>query len=227
MSLVTDTANFCPTTCAMRFKCAYINVRGQDADYAGAPGTPLSLAVFQRNQTMLRWLLSRGASVGTAASSRSAVRPAAPLVLAAELGEAGMVLQMLSNHNTGGRQWLRKNPEGRVAAILGLIASRTTTDIKISKKIMDTIEIHHRGEVEAAGYKKHVYYKGADWAGQSEATDAEEELREMGRVKGTSCVSQPCKNGGTCSDLLENEEDDLYNLDGAYGCFAVRMVIFD
>eukprot|EP01043_Picozoa_sp_COSAG02_P025106 COSAG02_NODE_1400_length_12844_cov_5.256493_2_plen_176_part_00 len=175
---------------------------------------------------MLRWLLSRGASVGTATSDRSVVRPTAPLVLAAELGEAGMVIQMLSNHNTGGRQWLRKNPEGRVAAILGLIASRTATDIKISKKIMEAIEIHHRGEAEAAGYKKHVYYKGADWAGQSEATEAVEELREMGRLKGTSCVSQPCKNGGICTDLLENEEDDLYNLDGADVCFAVRMVIF-
>lgn len=172
---------------------------------------------------MLRWLLSRGASVGRAASGRSGVRPTAPLVLAAELGEAGMVLQMLSNHNTGGRQWLRENPEGRVAAILELIASRNTTDIETSKQIMETIEIHHRGQTEAAGYKKHVYYKGADWAGQSEATEAVEELREMGRLKGTYCGSQPCKNGGVCTDLLENEEDDLYNLDGAFDCCAVCM----
>ena len=150
------------------------------------------------------------------ASGRSDAITRAPLVMAAELGEAGMVLQMLSDTSNGGRQWLRENPEGRVAAILELIASRTTTDIETSKKLMETIEIHHKGEAEAAGYKKHMYYKGADWAGESQAAEAAEELREMGRLKGTACESQPCMNGGVCTDLLQDEEDDMYNLDGAY-----------
>lgn len=160
------------------------------------------------------------------ASGRSDVITRAPLVVAAELGEAGMVLQMLSDSSNGGRQWLRENPEGRVAAILELIASRTTTDIETSKKIMETIEIHHKGEAEAAGYKKHMYYKGADWAGSSQAAEAAEELREMGRLKGTACESRPCMNGGVCTDLLQGEEDDMYNLDGAYDRCAVGIGYF-
>jgi hypothetical protein len=164
---------------------------------------------------MLRWLLDRGASVGGASTHRSDLTTSAPLVLAAELGEAGMVLQMLSDTGTGGRQWLREHPEGRVAAIIALIASVSATDIETSRKTMETIEAHHRGEQDKAGYKKHVYYKGADWSGQTEAADAAAEQREMGRHQGTACASTPCLNGGVCTDLLEDDEDDVYDLDGA------------
>lgn len=161
--------------------------------------------------------------MGRAPSGRSDVTTSPPLVLAAELGEAGMVLQMLSQSNTGGRQWLRKNPEGRVAAILGLITTRSTTDVQTSKTIMESIEVHHRGEAEEAGYKKHVYYKGADWSGQSTAAEVAEEQRESGRLRGTACESRPCLNGGVCTDLLQDDEDELYNFDGVC-CYSALLL---
>ena len=186
--------------------CEIIGV-SLEADYAGAPGTPLGVAVALREQTMLRWLLGKGVSVGSSASKRSvAGGTPAPVVLAAQMGEGGMVLQMLADDSTGGRQWLRENSRGRVAAIMGVISAQQATESETSVKVMQTIEQHHREEQDETGYKKHVYYKGADWAGDTEAGDAAEEQKEKGRRKGTACESSPCLNGGICVDLLEDAE---------------------
>ena len=176
-----------------------------DADYAGTAGTPLGVAIAQRQRDMVRWLISRGVSVGASTDPHRAAAALPPLVAAARLGESGMLLQMLADERTGGRQWLRDHPRRRVDAIVGLIAAQPTTDADTSRAAMDLVEAH--AEDVPARRMKHAYYKGADWGSDSAPAEAAEAAADAERTVGTACSSSPCLNGGTCTDLLEGQED--------------------
>ena len=82
-----------------------------------------------------------------------------------------MLLQMLADERTGGRQWLRDHPRRRVDAIVGLIAAQPTTDADTSRAAMDLVEAH--AEDVPARRMKHAYYKGADWGSDSAPAEAD------------------------------------------------------